>query len=44
MGRVQKLSNIGWSFHPRLLYMDGYSIAYYKNVPKEFNGTIINKQ
>ena len=38
LGKVNKLSNKGWSYNLRLLKMDQYSLTYYKNVPSDFDG------
>lgn len=37
-GKMNKLSNKGWSYHLRLVKMDQHSISYYRNVPKDFDG------
>lgn len=37
-GKMNKLSNKGWTYHLRLVKMDQNSISYYRNVPKDFDG------
>jgi hypothetical protein len=39
LAKMNKLSNKGWSFHLRLLKMDQHALTYYRNVPKDFDGT-----
>jgi len=38
LGKVQKLSNKGFSFNFRILRIYESSLAYYKSVPKDYNG------
>jgi len=43
LGKVNKLSNKGWSYHFRLLRMDQNSLTYYKSVPSDFDGKLYEK-
>ncbi len=40
IGRVQKLSGMGWSLHERLLKLEGNILCYYSAVPKDFSGML----
>ena len=37
IGRVMKLSNMGYSQHQRLLKLNHKGLSYYKHVPADFN-------
>ncbi len=39
LARIQKLSGMGWSYHERLLLLEGNVLSYYSDVPKGFSGT-----
>lgn len=36
--KMEKLSNKGWSYHPRLIRVDEHSIAYFSKIPKDYTG------
>ncbi len=36
--KMEKLSNKGWSYHPRLIRLDEHSICYFSKIPKDFKG------
>ncbi len=38
--KMEKLSNKGWSYHPRLIRVDEHSISYFSKIPKDYTGTI----
>jgi hypothetical protein len=40
--KMNKLSTKGWSYHLRLLKLDEHALAYYRNVPKDYDGTFIS--
>jgi len=37
--KMEKLSNKGWSYHPRLIRVDEHSIAYFSKIPKDYTET-----
>jgi hypothetical protein len=38
--KMEKLSNKGWSYHPRLIRVDEHSIAYFSKIPKDYTGML----
>ena len=42
MGNVNKLSNWGWSLHPRFLKLNKKGLSYFKNKPPENKGSFKN--
>ncbi len=37
LGLIYKVSNLGWSQNPRLLYLDKNCLSYFSKVPSDFN-------
>jgi len=40
VGVVEKLSGLGFRYHKRLLKVEGNTLSYYRNVPKDFSCNI----
>ena len=41
LGKVNKLSNLGWGYNQRILKMDSFALSYYKTIPKDYDGILI---